>query len=118
MSAQPLDDSRFSDRELLGVLAERVGGMRDVFDDFRDETRANFDAAKSSITDLKAEMKTDTGAIRSEMQQRFAMHDSRLTTLENQRAENKGAFLSVKFIMALVGLGPVSALIVYLVASN
>lgn len=116
MSAQPLDDSRFSDRELIGVLAERIGGMRDVFDDFRAETRGNFDAAKAAVADLKAELKTDTAAIRTEMTQRFAMHDTRIKALEDTKAENKGAYLSVKFIMALVGLGPVSALIVYLVS--
>ena len=114
MAAQPLDDSRFSDRELIGVLAERVGGMRDTFDDFRAETRGNFDAAKAAVAALKAELKTDTAAIRTEMTQRFAMHDTRIKALEDTKSENKGAYLSVKFIIALVALGPVSAAIIWL----
>jgi len=98
MTAQPLDDSRFSDRELLGVLAERVGGMKETFDDFRAETRGNFEAAKTSINDLKTELKQDGLAIREEMRKGFSEHDKRITSLERDFDTVKGGFGVSKWI--------------------
>ncbi len=98
MTAQPLDDSRFSDRELLGVLAERVGNVKETFDEFRDETRGNFQAAKEATAELKVEMKSDTLAIRSEMRDGFQRHEERITSLEKDRDTTKGGFGAAKWI--------------------
>ena len=113
MVAQPLDDSRFSDRELLGVLAERVGGMKETFDDFRAETRNNFDAAKTSINDLKSELKQDGLAIREEMRAGFQEHDKRITSLEREFDTAKGGFGVSKWIWgaSLAAIGAAGTII-------
>jgi hypothetical protein len=102
------DDSRFSDRELLGVLAERVGGMRETFDDFRAETRNNFDANKTAVQELKTEMKADGHAIRQEMRETFEKHEGRITRLERDRDTTNGGIATGKWIwgaiVAAVGL--------------
>lgn len=111
MTAQPLDDARFSDRELLGVLAERVGGMKETFDDFRAETRGNFDAAKEAMIELKSEFKADSLAIRGEMRDGFKHHDERITSLEQDRAAAKGGLSLGKALWggALAVAGAVTA---------
>jgi hypothetical protein len=109
MSSQAhADDSRFSDRELLGVLAERVGGMRETFDDFRAETRNNFDANKTAVAELKTEMKADAHAIRQEMRETFEKHEGRIGALERDRDTTSGGIAAGKWLwgaaLAAIGL--------------
>ena len=104
MTAQSLDDSRYSDRELLGVLAERVGGMRETFDDFRAETRGNFDDAKHQMAEMKNEMKADGLAVRAEMREGFQKHEHRITSLEKDRDTAKGGISMGKWLYgAIIG---------------
>lgn len=78
MSAQALDES-FDERQLLAVVAERVG------------------AVKEAVSELKVEMKQDGVAIRDEMrtgfkdlETRLERHEQRLTSLETDRAKAQG----------------------------
>ena len=118
VTAQSIDDSRYSDRELLGVMAERLSGMRESFDEFRRETRENFAASKDAVAELKNELKADGLAIRGEMRETFDKHDKRIRTLEDTNTSGKGMFLGAKWLIGLLSTGPAAAIVAYLFGKN
>lgn len=78
MTVQTLDDN-LDERQLLAVVAERVGTV------------------KEAVSELKVEMKQDSAAIRDEMRSgfkdletRLQRHEERLASLENDRAKAQG----------------------------
>ena len=78
MTAQSLDEN-LDERQLLAVVAERVGTVKDA------------------VAELKVEMKQDGSAIREEMRHgfkdletRLERHEVRLTSLETDRARAQG----------------------------
>ena len=92
----------------VAVLGAHLGGLKETFEDFRLETRSNFDASKVAVADLKAEVKSETTAVREEMREGFHQHDMRLTSLEKDRNTAVGGVAAGRWIwgalMALVGM--------------
>lgn len=91
----PLSASATILRE-VAVLGANMGNLKETFDDFRRETRDNFDAQKN-----------DAQAIREEMRRGFDGHDLRIKGLEEWRATERGGLSVGKWIwgasIALVG---------------
>lgn len=108
MSAQPLEDSLSNARELVAVLAERVGNMKETTDEFRVETRKAFDESRAAMAELRTEVKNDGKQIREEMRQGFEQHNERISSLEEARAASEGGLRVGKWLwgaaIAVVGL--------------
>ena len=108
MTAQPLENSLNDHGQLLAVLAERVGNMKETTDDFRIETRKAFEDSKQAMAELRTEVKNDGRAIREEMRQQFEQHNERISTLEEARAQSEGGLRMGRWLwgaaIAAVGL--------------
>lgn len=82
----------------VAVIGERVGNLKETFDDFRRETRDNFEAQKQAAGEMKAELKADALAIREEMRKGLDHHEQRLGSLEEWRAAERGGLSVGKWL--------------------
>lgn len=91
--------------QILGevrVLGERMGGFKESFDEFRGETRRNFERADSQVAELKREFRDEVGRLRQEVSAEISGLDVRLRTQEDRQKSTDGGVAVAKWLWGAV----------------